>query len=93
MITKKRQTALGIAAKLPVADLLPMLARPARARHGGWSKAQANDCNCAKSAHAAHRADSRSRSELEEENNRLREVIAQLAGTIGSYKSDRYAAD
>ncbi len=93
MITKKRQTALGIAAKLPVADLLPMMARPASARHGGWPTAQAKNCNCAKSAHATNRAESRSRSELEEENNRLREVIAQLAGTIGSYKSDRHAAD
>lgn len=93
MIPKKRQTALAIAAKLPAADLLPILAKPPSARYAGWPTDHVKDCNCATGALKAHRAESRSRSELEDENNRLREVIAQLAGSIGSHRSDRYATD
>lgn len=92
MSLKKRQTALGIASKLPVADLLPMLARPARARFSGVSPA-ATDCNCVKTAHALHRTETRSCADLEEENTRPREVIAHLAVSIGSAKSVGYAAD
>ena len=93
MIPKMRRTALAIAAKLPVADLLPLLAKPASARYAGWLTEHVKDCNCAKSVLKAHREESRSCSQLEEENTRLREVIAQLAGSIDLHRSHRYAAD
>jgi hypothetical protein len=92
MILRKRQTALGIAAKLPVADLLPMLIRPTNPR---WRAASgsASDCNCVKTALALRRPESRTCAELEQENARLREVIAHLAVSINSPKSDWHAAD
>ena len=76
---KKRQTALDIASKLPVAELLPMLARPRTVRHAPLNNFPASS------------PAKRSLVELEAENNRLREAIAYLSGSLLTQKSNGFA--
>lgn len=79
---KKRQTALDIAAKLPVADLLPMLAWPHLAKSGLATDAHTRHSWSDADRAAEPAAGKRSLIELEAENMRLRGAIAQLSGSL-----------
>lgn len=81
MMPKKRQTALDIASKLPVAELLPMLARPRPVRHAHPNEAPVSS------------AAKRSLLELEAENSRLREAITHLSGSLLTQKSNGFAGN
>ena len=78
---KKRQTALDVASKLPVAELLPLLARPQLVR-----LALPNDPTMSPPARP-------SLMELQAENNRLYGVIAQISGSLLAQNSNDFAGN
>jgi hypothetical protein len=91
MLKKKRPTALDIAAKLPVAELLPMLANPRMGGDQSSSRLYAHNSACDAEPTARSHDENRSLVELRAENNRLRKAIAELSMSFVSQNSSDFA--